>query len=99
MVREVGADVGLPNIIGIMLGMNVGIDDTIGTALGESVGMVEELRLDGAPAGADDGRTVASFGRMTINEGGLTDVIPLTIFCRSVAILLLASLACSEATE
>lgn len=82
-----------------MLGMKVGMDDTIGTVLGDSVGMVEELRLDGVPAGADVGRTVASFGRMTINEGGLTDVIPLTIFCRSVPMLLLASSASSEATE
>jgi hypothetical protein len=40
-VREVGANVGLPNIIGIILGIKVGRDDMIGTALGDGVGIVE----------------------------------------------------------
>ena len=91
-----GADVGLPKIIGIILGMKVGIDDMIGTALGAAVGMAEALLLEGLPAGAEDGDMI---GRITIKEGGLTDVIPLTSLLRSGAMSLLANSACKDATE
>lgn len=81
-----------------MLGIKVGIDDMIGTIVGNDVGVVDELS-EGALEGAEDGRKVEGVGRMITKDGGLTDVIPLTNFFKSLVISLLFKSDCRETTE